>query len=239
MIVKTKKDMNFVRHNFIPIRNKLLNKHSKAEKCFEKLLIKSGLYFRREKGNYKYKTRWAYFDFYIPFYNLYIEIDGDSHNNEEQIIIDKEKEKIVQRKQKFIARFTNDEVFAMESIDIETLLERCFVQSAANRKKKGKVHSKNRYNSIMTRKRECGRNDMIRDANFEIDELQEVWMYDNIIGEYFRFDNIVEAKFSIEMSINEIHDLCEMKEYKHNLNRRFVFAYTFNDCEMRVAQTYY
>jgi hypothetical protein len=48
MIVKTKKDMDFVKHNFTPVRNKLLNKDSNAEIHFEKLLTASGLYFRRE-----------------------------------------------------------------------------------------------------------------------------------------------------------------------------------------------
>lgn len=238
MLVKTKKDMEFVKHNFTPIRNKLLNKNSVAESHFEKLLIKSGLYFRREKGNYKYKTRWSYFDFYLPYYNLYIEIDGESHNNAEQKQIDKDKEKIVNNKQKFIVRLKNESVLAMDSVDIDFLLEQCFIQSAAKRKKHGKEYSRNRYNSVMSKKRECGRMDMLRDANFEIDEEQEIWLYDNAIGEYFRFDNIFQAKFSIEMSVNEIHKLCETKEYKHNINRRFVFAYTLSDCELRVIQTY-
>lgn len=239
MIVKTKNDMEFVRHNFTPIRNKLLNKISSAETHFESLLIKSGLYFRREKGNYKYNTRWSYFDFYLPYYNLYVEIDGDSHNNEEQRLIDAEKEKIIRNKHKFITRLTNKQVLEMKSVDINCLLDECFKQSAAKRKKHGKVHSMNRYNQIMSDKREQGRSDMTRDANFDIDEEQEIWLYDNAIGEYFKFSNIFEAKFSVEMSINEIHNLCETKEYKHSVKRRFVFAYTKNDCELRVMQTYY
>lgn len=230
--------MEYVRHNFTPIRNKLLNKYSVAETHFESLLIKSGLYFRREKGNYRYKTRWSYFDFYIPYYNLYIEIDGDSHNTDEQRRIDAEKEKIICRKHKFITRLSNNEVLEMKSVDIDFLLERCFEQSANRRKKKGKEHRRNRYNAVMKEKRERGRKDMMRDANFEIDKEQEIWLYDNIIGEYFRFDNIFDAKFSIEMSVNHIHNLCEIKEYKRNTRRRFVFAYTKKDCELRVMQTY-
>lgn len=239
MIVKTKRDMDFVKHNFTPIRNKLLNKHSDDETHFEKLLIKSGLYFRREKCNFKYKTRWSYFDFYIPYYNLFVEIDGDSHNNDEQKIIDKEKEEIIKRKQKFLVRLTNKEVLSLNCIDIDYLLEQCFIQSARERKKHGKEHSRNKYYSVMGRKREDGRYDIYHSANFEIDENQEIWLYDNVIGEYFRFKNIIEAKFSVEMSINDIHDLCETKQYKRSINRRFVFAYTLCDCEIRVSQSYY
>lgn len=238
MIVRTKKDMEYVRHNFTPIRNKLLNKYSVAETNFERLLIKSGLYFRREKGNYRYKTRWSYFDFYLPYYNLYIEIDGDSHNTVEQKTIDAEKETIIKRKHKYITRLTNEQVLAMDSVDINFLLDECFKQSASKRKRGGKVHSRNRYDAVMKHKREQGRKDMERDADFEIDEEQEVWLYDNAIGEYFRFDNIIEAKFSVDMPVNDIHDLCETKEYKHSTNRRFVFAYNQKDCELRVMQTY-
>ena len=222
MIVKTKKDMDFVKHNFTPVQNKLLNKISNAESHFEKLLISSGLYFRREKGNYKYKTRWSYFDFYIPYYNLFVEIDGESHNNEKQNIV----------------RLTNEEVLSMNDVNIEFLLERCFEQSARKRKKKGKEHSRNRYKAAMSRKREKGIDDIMKSANFEIDKDQKVWLYDNTIGEYFCFNNIIEAKFSFEMSINEIHDLCEMTEYRRVSNRRFVFAYTLSDCELRVMQAY-
>lgn len=239
MIVKTKKDMDFVRHNFIQIRNKLLNKNSIAEKHFEKLLIKSGLYFRREKVNFRYRTRWSYFDFYLPYYNLYVEIDGESHNNDEQKAIDIEKEKIIQREHKFITRLTNEQVLGMDSVDIDFLLSESFKQSVKKRKRKGAKHSENRYNAVMKEKREKGKRDMIDNANFAIDDKQEIWLYDNVIGEYFRFENIFDAKFSTEMTINEIHDLCETKEYKRNNNRRYVFAYTLNDCEFRVAQTYY
>lgn len=230
--------MNYVKHNFIPVRNKLLNKNSKAESHFEKLLIKSGLYFRREKGNFKYKTRWSYFDFYLPFYNLFVEIDGNSHNTTEQKLIDAEKDKIIGRKKKFIVRLKNEDVLKMDSVCIEELLEECFRQSANKRKKHGAEHSKNRYVAVMTEKRNDGYNDMLRDANFEIDEKQEIWLYDNMIGEYFHFENIIMAKFSVEKSVNEIHDLCETIEYKKCSYRRFVFAYTLSDCELRVQQTY-
>lgn len=238
MIVKSKKDMEYVRHSFTPVRNKLLNKNSKAEKHFESLLIKSGLYFRREKCNFRHGTRWSYYDFYIPFYNLYIEIDGSSHNTTEQKLIDTQKEKIVKNKVKFLVRLTNEEVLSMDSVDIEFLLRRCFEQSARKRKRHGWVYSKNRYVNVMQRKRQHGYDDIKETANFDIDESQEVWLYDNEIGNYFCFPNIIQAKFSVEMSVNEIHDLCEMKEYRKCTSRRYVFAYTLNDCEIRVMQVY-
>ena len=76
MIVKNQKYIEFVKKNVNQIQHKLLTKHSDAETHFESLLIKSGIYFRREKCNYRINTRWSFFDFYLPYYHLYIEIDG-------------------------------------------------------------------------------------------------------------------------------------------------------------------
>lgn len=230
--------MSYVRHSFTPVKNKLLNKNSPAEEHFEGLLIKANIYYVREKGNYRKNTRWSYYDFYLPYYNLYVEIDGSSHNSEEQKAIDKVKERIVRNKIKFITRLTNKEVLDMQSVSVEELLELCFIQSARKRRKGGKEHSRNRYNAVMAMKRRDGRRDILKSANFEIDEEQEIWLYDNFSGNYFHFANIFEAKFTVELSVNLIHELCEQKEYAKSTSRRYVFAYTLADCELRVLQTY-
>jgi len=238
MIVKNKKDMKFVKKNFNQVQHKLLNKVSEAETYFESLLINSGLYFRREKGNYRTKTRWSYFDFYLPYYHLYIEIDGSNHNTDSQKIIDEQKEKIIRNKQRRLLRLTNEYVLSMSEINIDELLELQFKQSASKRKRGGYINSRNRYYKLMNAQRNMGIKDMNEDADFVIDENQEIWLYDNHIGNYFRFKNIYEAKFSTEISVNKIHEMCETKEYKKSSLRRFVFAYTKEDCELRVLQTY-
>lgn len=78
MIVRTRNDMSFVRHNFTQTRNKLLNKFSPAENHFEKLLTESGLYYRREKGNYRYNTRWCYFDFIYRTTTCMLRLTGEA-----------------------------------------------------------------------------------------------------------------------------------------------------------------
>lgn len=238
MIVKNKQDIGFVKKNFNQVQHKLLNKISLAETHFESLLINAGLYFRREKGNYRINTRWSFFDFYLPYYHLYIEIDGENHNTEEQIAIDKEKDQIIRNKQRRILRLTNAFVLSLKSIDIETLLELQFQQQASKRKKGGAINSRNKYFSLLSSQMERGINDMKKAANFDINENQEIWLYDHQIGNYFRFNNIFDAKFSTDLSINDIHELCETKEYKKSSSRRFVFAYTKGDCELRVLQTF-
>lgn len=238
MIVKSRRDMKFVKENFNQIQHKLLNKQSEAETHFESLLIDSGVYFRREKGNYRTNTRWSYFDFYIPYYHLYIEIDGSSHDTQEQKEIDAQKEQIIKNKQRRLLRITNEYVLSLSSISIDDLLEMQFKQAASKRKHGGYINSKNRYWKHLNAQREQGVRDMNDDANFVIDENQEIWLYDHHIGNYFCFKNIYEAKFSVELSVNDIHDLCETKEYKKSSSRRFVFAYTKTDCELKVLQTY-
>ena len=75
-----KKNIGYVRHSFTPVKNKLLNKNSKTESKFEQMLIDANIYFTREKGNYKIGTRWCYYDFFVPYWRMYFELDGSSHN---------------------------------------------------------------------------------------------------------------------------------------------------------------
>lgn len=239
MIIRNKGDMDYVKRRFIPVRNKLLSKFSPAEDRFAKLLTEGGIYFRREKGNYRYGSRWSYYDFYLPYHSLYVEIDGPSHGTDEQRAIDAVKEHAVKSKGKFIVRLTNEAVMSMDSVNVNDLLDECFRQSAAKRRKGGAQHSRNKYDKIMYERRSDGVRDILDTANFDVDLEREVWLYDHAIGKYFRFGDIVEAKFSVEMSVNEIHDLCERERYARSAGRRYVFAYTLADCEMRVAQVYY
>lgn len=100
-------NFGFVKRRSVPIRNKLLGKDSKAESKFEQMLIDANVYFTREKGNYKIGTRWCYYDFFVPYWRLYFELDGFSHDNPGQKKIDMEKDRMVRNKQRFICRISN------------------------------------------------------------------------------------------------------------------------------------
>ena len=126
MIVKTQRNMDYVRHSFIPVKNKLLNKYSPTETHFEKLLLEAHIYFRREKCNFRFNTRWSYFDYYLPYYKIYIELDGLSHDTDEQKKIDKEKLDIIRRRQAYLLRLKNADVLQMQSISIEQIKEMLF-----------------------------------------------------------------------------------------------------------------
>lgn len=237
MIVDNREKIDYVRHNFTPIKNKLLNKRSKAESHFQKLLIDSGLYFVREKCNFKYNTRWCYYDFYLPFYRLYIEIDGESHNNETQKAIDMDKERLVKNKHKFIIRYTNEEVLVMDSICLDDLISK--VALTLKTKRHPNRDYKSKYLQRLEHNFKQSREDMLSDAKYEIDESREVFMYDNFSGNYFKFENVLYAKLNIQLSINEILNLLYDFEYKKSSNRRFVFGWTLEECEMNVAKVYY
>ena len=99
MINNSKSTEKFIKKNTNQLRLKLQNKKSEAETKFAKLLSKANIYFMREKTNYKFGTRWCFFDFWIPKLRIYVEIDGAEHNTAEQQQIDREKEKIINDKQ--------------------------------------------------------------------------------------------------------------------------------------------
>lgn len=237
MIVDNKSKMKFVKHNFTPVKNMLLTKHSDAETHFKELLTKANIYFVREKGNYKYNTRWCYYDFFLPYYRIYIEIDGESHNNEKQKAIDNEKKRIIQNKQRFLVRLTNDEVLAMDKFSIDAIIDKLAVQLKTKRHPNRDY--KARYFKNLGRNYQQSMMDMKLSANFDIDETKKVYLYDHYIGNYFCFNNICEAKLNTQQSINEIYTLLDNFEYKKSATRRYVYGWTLQECENNVAKVYY
>lgn len=56
----------------------LLCKNSKAEKHFASLLDKALIFYTKEKCCYDKYGNWCYIDFFIPLYNIAIEIEGSN-----------------------------------------------------------------------------------------------------------------------------------------------------------------
>lgn len=237
MKVDTPSKMKYVKRNFTPVKNKLLNKVSNAESHFEKLLINSPIYFFREKGNFRWDTRWCYYDFYIPYYRLYIEIDGKEHNLPEKVLIDNEKKALVRDNHYYLVRFTNEEVLDLDAIDIMEIIDKLCQQMAnpknPNEDLKGKFFRTLKWN------RKKAIDDMIRDAVFDVDKSKKVYLYDHRIGEYFEFKNIIHAKLNTQLSVNHIYKLLNGFEYKKSAIRRYVFGWSLDECENNVAKVYY
>lgn len=236
MIVDSVKKQEFIKHQFIKVQNKLLNKNSNAESRFANLLARANIYFRREKCNFKLGTRWCYYDFFLPVHRLYIEIDGESHNSLEQQKIDKEKEMMIKNKGYFMVRYTNEEVLKMEYFSLEEAITRMCIQM--RKKGCGPEARRKRYFNNLEYKFQQSVEDIKKSAICAIDESKEVYLYDNAIGNYFCFDNIIEAKLNTQLTINEIINLLNYDYIKHS-SRRFVFGWTLEECEQNVAKVYY
>lgn len=236
MKVDTENKMHYVKCNMIKVKNKLLNKYSKAENHFVELLNKANIYYFREKCNFRFGTRWCYYDFYIPFYRIYVEIDGESHNNEKQKMIDKEKHQMIISRACNLVRFTNEEVLAMESIDIDTIIDKLALQRKT--KKHRRRDYKPRILSVIQQNYEKSIEDMRANCNFPIDENKKVYLYDHFIGNFFEFKNVFDAKINVRLTINQIFELLDNFEYKRNANRRYVFAWSKEELDRRVSIVY-
>lgn len=237
MKIENKRYAKFVQKNFFQIKHNLLRKHSVAETKFAQLLVKSNIYFVREKGNYKKNTRWCYYDFYLPLYDIYIEIDGRSHDSVEQQQIDKEKKQIVRKKQEYLIRYTNEEVLAMDSISIDEIIQKV-VQTMRTKRHPHRDYVNIFYKRFNYRVNQCII-DIKKNIFFNVDENKKVYLYDHHIGEYFCFENIFYAKLNTDLSTNEIYKLLNDFEYKKTSARKYVFGWTMAECEANVAKVYY
>ena len=233
MIVKTESDMSFVRHNFKPLKNKLLNKYSRAEEHFESLLKMTNMFYVREKGNFRYGTRWCYYDFYIPYYRLYIEIDGSSHDSIEQKKIDKEKEKIIERKKRFIIRLTNEEVLGLKEVSLCYLVKRlCEQRSECYSRSFG--FAINEYLENLTKNVNSGIYDMLEDTGIKVEFNKDVFAYCKSTGRMYRFQNECIAKIGLNFTLQEVRNYLVNTDYKRSTLRKYVLAYSEGECIKRV-----
>lgn len=233
MVVDSEEKMQFVKERFNDIQQKLWNKNSKAEKHFCDMLNKSKIPHFREKGNYAFNTRWCYYDFYIPELRLYVEIDGKEHKLREQQVIDKEKEKIIKRKHRYLLRLENENVLSRTSITKNKLVG-LLIYAQPHYKREW---FKENYNINIKENYDLAIEDMKRTATFEIDENQSIFAYDNKSGEYYEFKNIFDAKMVTELSINKLNELIHI-ENKESPLRRWVFGFTQSECELNVMTVY-
>lgn len=241
MINNSKSTEKFIKKNTNQLRLKLQNKKSESETKFAKLLTKANIYFMREKTNYKFGTRWCFFDFWLPKLRIYVEIDGAEHNTAEQQQIDREKEKIIHDKQMYVARFTNEEVLQMNEISEDFIIDR-MVQCAMKRKKKHRNFDviREKYLSQVKEVQDGVRQNVTRVKWNRIDIDKKVYLYDHFIGEYFVFDNIIELKVTLGKghTIEDFLYMLEECDYNRIGNRRYVLAYTQSECENRVMNAF-
>lgn len=106
-------------------RERLLKSQTKAEITFKALLIDNEIEYEMQKIFYFKKNGGVDFyilDFYLPFSNIAVEIDGEYHDSITQKGLDNDRTRVI--KENGIAnviRFTNDEVLNNQKMVIEEL----------------------------------------------------------------------------------------------------------------------
>lgn len=236
MIVKNQQDMSYVRHNFAPVKKKLLNKFSNAEEHFENLIRETDMFYVREKGNYQYNTRWCYYDFYIPFYRLYIEIDGKSHDSIDQQRIDREKHEIIDWKKRFLVRLKNEEVLNLEKLTLGYLVEHLCEQSCSP----GNLFSDftvSDYLENLTKNVHQGIRDMLSDTGIIVDKDKDVFMFHKNTGKIYRFKNECIAKLNLPQGLSAVRKLIVNTDYSKKTVRKIVLAYSEEECISRVKSS--
>lgn len=106
-------------------KNELLRKDSNAEKHFAKLLNEASIYYVKEKCCYDKYGNWCYIDFYIPFYKIGIEIDGEEHKYGKRKEKDIKKENFLKEERNITTiRYTNNECLSMKYISIIDIVKK-------------------------------------------------------------------------------------------------------------------
>lgn len=162
-------------------RVKLLKQVIDCQEQFKSMLNKANVLYIREHPRYDVKTKeFCFMDFYIPFYNLDIELDGKQHHLVDNLKKDTSKAEFLWRDERIATlRIQNDEVRRMTSVNIEDLWNRVetekmnTIDNIFNQQKKGWLNYY-KYNSI--------------DIN------SPVWLYFTETYKYYSYNNILDAQ---------------------------------------------
>ena len=206
-------------------KNALLRKNSKAEKHFADLLNKAGVFYTKEKCCYDKSGKWCYIDFFIPLYNIAIEIDGKEHNQEARKEKDKKKEQFLTDKRKITTiRYTNKECLNMSSISVIDIV-----------KKAGKNKSSKEEFEYKKKLRAEELKVMSKQADFNV--YDNVFLYDKDKDYIFKFKDLYMAKHSTGVDYNY---LISAIENNSNINTSHLFIVSNDEKELNtLVDKYY
>lgn len=219
-----KQNIDFVKSNFTKLQQKLRDKDSRAENRFAELLSLAGIYYFREKCNFHKGTRWCYYDFLIPGYNILVEIDGDEHSTPEQIAIDEEKEILVKNQKYRVVRFTNREVFNMSSIGLMDIVHR--LKSKEHRTplkyfdQWAKVRNHHYFHLKRVRKNRFG-NDIFTGP---------VYLYNRETNCFYRFETAFDLHFSTDIPLSSCLSDLDRTLYAKTKRRKYIVSRSPENC---------
>lgn len=226
MIIKNSADQHYVATKFGAIQQKLLSKKSDAESKFALLLLNAKIWFRRERCHYQINSRWCFYDFFIPALDLFIEIDGLEHQSLSQKKIDDVKDSQIRNRGHKIIRFTNDEVLAMETLDLDEIFKR--VQSTAKR------HQIRFLRKYKEHRAKCVANAYSQQIQLfgEIINTPHVFLYDNDVHTIFKFNRLFDINVATSIPMTKLVKMLT-KEYNRK-TRRFILSTNENDIQDKV-----
>lgn len=90
----------------------------------ERALRDANIYYVRERAFFDLCGSLFYADFFIPYFNLVIEIDGGYHETEKQRWIDRQKELFIADRGIPTVRLTNEEALNLRGFSVKKVLEK-------------------------------------------------------------------------------------------------------------------
>lgn len=183
-------------------RNKLLRMFVPGQDKFRNLLDAAHILYVREQPSFRcYSSDVCFMDFYVPYYQLDIEIDGRQHRYEDRYEKDISKADFLWKDRIATIHISNKEVWSLDKIDIKQLWEDRVTEEQRNEIERVKRNQMEGWRLFYSR--------------HHIGLDLPVWLFFKENRRTYRFDNILDLQRSIHYDEEKVFGVLE-KERKSN-----------------------
>ena len=183
-------------------RNKLLRMIVPGQDKFRNLLDAAHILYVREQPSFRcYSSDVCFMDFYVPYYQLDIEIDGRQHRYEDRYEKDISKADFLWKDRIATIHILNKEVWSLDKIDIKQLWEDRVTEEQRNEIERVKRSQMEGWRLFYSR------------HNIGLD--LPVWLFFKENRKTYRFDNILDLQRSVHYDEEKVFGVLE-KERKSN-----------------------
>lgn len=183
-------------------RNKLLRMIVPGQDKFRNLLDAAHILYVREQPSFRcYSSDVCFMDFYVPYYQLDIEIDGRQHRYEDRYEKDISKADFLWKDRIATIHISNKEVWSLDKIDIKQLWEDRVTEEQRNEIERVKRSQMEGWRLFYSR--------------HHIGLDLPVWLFFKENRKTYRFDNILDLQRSIHYDEEKVFGVLE-KERKSN-----------------------
>ena len=165
-------------------RNKLLRMIVPGQDKFRNLLDAAHILYVREQPSFRcYSSDVCFMDFYVPYYQLDIEIDGRQHRYEDRYEKDISKADFLWKDRIATIHISNKEVWSLDKIDIKQLWEHRVTEEQRNEIERIKKNQMEGWRLFY--------------SHHHIGLDKPVWLFFKENGRTYRFDSILDLQRSI------------------------------------------